>query len=127
MATAKMSRGERAAEMFASGARPIKIASHAWDVEGSNGRLYQVEELVDGTFNCTCPDALYRSHSGELCKHELLVLMAEGFDAKAAEDLAKTCDSCGRASNHNAPYLMCSWLCAFVQHDKTACDHWETR
>ena len=125
----KLTRAQRAAEMWASGVRPVKIASHAWDVQGSNGRFYQVEELPDGTYNCTCPDGLYRSHSGEMCKHVLVVLMLMADDARAAEDQIqiKTCDSCARARNHNAPYLLCgSWLHALVQHDKPACDHYTT-
>lgn len=38
--------------------------------------------------------------------------------------MTETCETCERSSNHNAPYLTCSWLSAFVQHDKVACDHY---
>jgi hypothetical protein len=120
---ASETRQDRAQALFESGARPIKIASHAWDVEGSNGRLYQVEELPDGAYNCTCPDQLYRGHSGETCKHIDLVLMTEGFDARAAED--KICETCAEAVNKSAPYLFCPRDRAHYSHKRPGCGHWK--
>jgi hypothetical protein len=76
----KLSRADKARQLFEAGVRPVQIASHAWEVAGSNGRAYQVQELADGTFQCTCPDALYRSHQGEMCKHAELLLLVREFE-----------------------------------------------
>jgi uncharacterized Zn finger protein len=62
--------------LFKSGMRPRSEGRDVWAVEGSKGAQYEVTRLGDGEFMCDCPDGLYRSHQGELCKHILLVLMA---------------------------------------------------
>jgi hypothetical protein len=73
---AKTTRAERAVALFKSGMRPRSEGRDVWSVEGSKGAQYEVRKLADGEFDCSCPDGLYRSHQGELCKHILLVLMA---------------------------------------------------
>jgi hypothetical protein len=81
---AKTTRAERAVALFKSGMRPRSEGKDVWTVEGSKGAQYEVTRLGDGEFMCDCPDGLYRSHQGELCKHILLVLMA--LDEQQAVD-----------------------------------------
>lgn len=71
----RTTRAERAQTLFKSGVRPRSEGRDVWTVEGSKGAQYEVTRLNDGEFMCDCPDGLYRSHQGELCKHILLVLM----------------------------------------------------
>jgi hypothetical protein len=75
---AKTTRAERAVALFKSGMRPRSEGRDVWTVEGSKGALYEVRKLADGEFDCSCPDGLYRSHQGELCKHIILTQMATG-------------------------------------------------
>jgi uncharacterized Zn finger protein len=72
----RTTRAEKAVMLFKSGVRPRSEGRDVWTVEGSKGVQYEVRKLADGEFDCSCPDGLYRSHQGELCKHILLVLMA---------------------------------------------------
>ena len=72
----RTTRAEKAAMLFKSGMRPRSEGRDVWTVEGSKGAQYEVRKLADGEFDCSCPDGLYRSHQGELCKHILLVLIA---------------------------------------------------
>ena len=75
---AKTTRAERAVALFKSGMRPRSEGRDVWSVEGSKGAQYEVRKLADGEFDCSCPDGLYRSHQGELCKHIILTQMATG-------------------------------------------------
>jgi hypothetical protein len=67
----KTTREEKAQQLYAAGVHPIKT-NDGWMVPGSNGKMYDVTCNYD-QWNCTCPDALYRSHQGEMCKHVLLI------------------------------------------------------
>jgi hypothetical protein len=75
----KLTREQKAKQLFDDGVRPIRTAD-GFMVLGSKGEFYDIEELADGTFQCTCPDALYRSHQGEMCKHAELLLLVREFE-----------------------------------------------
>jgi hypothetical protein len=70
----KLTREEKALEMFSKGVI-VRRTQDGYEVPGSNGSVYDITETEDGCLFCTCPDALYRSHQGEMCKHSLLVEM----------------------------------------------------
>src|ERR1019366_1371300 len=70
----KITREARAVEMFRKGVMVTRTAT-GYEIPGSNGNVYDITETEDGCLFCTCPDALYRSHQGEMCKHVLLVEM----------------------------------------------------
>jgi hypothetical protein len=70
----KLTRIERADIEHYKGMRPEPVTRGLWAVFGTHE--YKVSKETDGTFSCTCPDALYRSHQGELCKHILEVILA---------------------------------------------------
>lgn len=74
----KQTREERADELFRKGVIVTRTAD-GYSVPGSNGNVYEITEMEDGCLWCTCPDALYRSHAGELCKHSLLALKVKEF------------------------------------------------
>ena len=86
----RTTRAEKAVMLFKAGVRPRSEGRDVLTVEGSKGALYEVRKLADGEFDCSCPDGLYRSHQGELCKHILLVLMAldeqQAFDSLVLSD-----------------------------------------
>lgn len=117
MAKPKLTRQEKAQALYNQGVRPQLIGPRTWEVIGS--QAYEVREETDGSYFCDCPDALYRSHDGELCKHVLLVRLCE--EAQAQVEQHKTCEACGQAHNLNAPYLYCDRDRAHYEHDRTAC------
>ena len=92
----KLSRADKARQLFKSGIRPINTGAHTWEILGSRGELYEIEELTSGSFNCSCPDMTWRGHGGigrendggRLCKHIELVLMCREFDNMVASDVA---------------------------------------
>lgn len=79
----KLTREEKALEMFSKGVL-VTRTQDGYEVPGSNGNVYDITETEDGCLFCTCPDALYRSHQGEMCKHSLLVEMVRPYLAKEA-------------------------------------------
>ncbi len=38
--------------------------------------------------------------------------------------MSEICETCERASNHNAPYLWCDFDRAFKKHEQSMCAHW---
>jgi hypothetical protein len=74
--TQKLSRAERAQLLYDGGVRPVEVCKGLWTVEGTQGE-YEVTKDSNGTFNCSCPDSLYRSHHGQLCYHAQLVQISE--------------------------------------------------
>jgi hypothetical protein len=72
----KLTREQKALKMFEGGVL-AKKTDDGWEVPSeTNGDTYTVSENYD-VWNCTCPDAMFRSHQGELCKHSLLVIMIQ--------------------------------------------------
>ena len=86
----KMTRTEKAQLLYDGGVRPVDVCKGLWTVPGSQGE-YEVTKDSKGTFNCSCPDSLYRSHQGESCKHVSLVIMSEAA-SKAYNELEQHLD-----------------------------------
>ena len=84
MTTKKMTRTEKAQLLYDGGVRPVDVCKGLWTVPGSQGE-YEVTKDSNGTFNCSCPDSLYRSHQGESCKHVLLIIMSEAAASAASK------------------------------------------
>ena len=72
MTTQKLTREEKATQMFASGMM-IRTTDDGWEVPGSKGNTYAVHEETDGTYTCECGDFLWRHQL--MCKHVLFVRM----------------------------------------------------
>jgi hypothetical protein len=122
MAKTKLTREQKAQALYVDGVRPLLIGPNEWSVPGSNGTSYEVREETDGTYTCSCPDALYRSHDGELCKHVLLVRLCADLESQAVEHVEQhKCQACARASNLNAPYLWCGRDKSHYAHERAAC------
>jgi len=86
MAKEKLTRAQKAKQLFDAGVRPIETAD-GWIVLGSKD-LYEVQELPDSSWTCNCPDMLYRGHGGsgvDLCKHIQLVRLCQEFDRAVCE------------------------------------------
>jgi hypothetical protein len=75
MATEKLTREEKAQQLFDDGVRPVKTED-GWEVSSTsymNGS-YEVTRDYD-VWSCTCPDFLYRHQL--MCKHITLVQLCE--------------------------------------------------
>jgi hypothetical protein len=84
----RTTRAEKAQALFKSGVRPIEWSADCWTVKGSKGE-YTIKRDND-VFTCNCPDGLYRSHQGELCKHILLVQLFIDWQRDVARWAVKT-------------------------------------
>ena len=73
MAKEKLTREEKAAQMFRTGVIARKTQD-GWEVPGSNGTTYEVREDFD-QWTCSCPDYTFRGHTGPLCKHILFIML----------------------------------------------------
>lgn len=88
----KLSRSEKALQMFRTGKIATRTEDGYWLVPGHNGNEYEVREMP-GTFLCSCPDATYRGHGGsatDLCKHaQFIILLRESEKRRDDEVIAK--------------------------------------
>jgi hypothetical protein len=83
----KLTREQKARNLFNAGVRPIKTAD-GWEVMGSNGAFYEVREELDGEWLCSCADFQFRGFGAtatDLCKHIQLVRLCEEFDRAVCE------------------------------------------
>jgi hypothetical protein len=81
----KLTRSQRARNLFNAGVRPVRTAD-GWLVMSSSGKeFYDVTE-TGGCLYCNCPDSVFRSHQGELCYHAQLVELCLGFDRMVCAD-----------------------------------------
>ena len=119
MAKETLSRAQKAQKCFDQGIRAVEIGPNSWQVQGTTG-TYNVRNEYD-IWSCECSDFHFRG-GYVLCWHIEFARLCCESDVSNHEE--HECETCERASNHNSPYLTCSWLRAFVQHDKVACDHW---
>ena len=79
----KLTREDRARKAWNDGERPITTAD-GWMVLSSNKHdYYNVHELADGTYECECPDFLYRHQL--MCRHILLCRYQAEFDRAVCE------------------------------------------
>ncbi len=113
----KLSREEKGRLLFDGGVRPVQSGHNEWTVHSARKpEAYTVTKTEGDVWSCTCADWSFRLIP---CKHCHLVMLT----LESQQDKHE-CETCERAGNPNAPYLTCSWLRAFVAHDKVACDHW---
>jgi hypothetical protein len=113
----KLSREEKGRLLYDGGVRPVESRHNEWTVHSaSNPEAYVVSKTEGDMWSCSCKDFSFRLMP---CKHCYLVMRTIANDG----GVLQVCETCEHASNHNAPYLTCSWERAFVQHDKAACDH----
>ena len=116
----KISREEKGRLLYDGGVRPVQTGHNEWTVHSAhNPEAYVVSRTEGDMWSCTCPDFSFRLIP---CKHCYCVMLS--LASEIVHEVRETCETCERAANHAAPYVLCSWERAFVPHEKVACAHY---